>query len=276
MRDIVQLDYFIKLTNIYCIMTQQEIIDFKDRYLTETNRDYCTPDELAERLNTTGKNIRGKLRTNARMFNAQQDANGRWKIYKSPNYRRLQPTSSKQVEHLANSTVKSKVAASDAKSEDVKIGLAPWIGENPKVLILGSLPGDESLKQQAYYANNLNSFWKIMRELFNTNMESDNKKFITSCGIALWDCAHSAERKGSLDSAIVNSSVVANDIKALLLKHPTIQTIIFNGGKAEKFYHTYCSGIECKTIRLISTSSAAARRFEDKLKEWSIITELVK
>lgn len=192
------------------------------------------------------------------------------------NLNKFHATSGKQVEHLANITVKSKVAASDAKSEDVKIGLAPWIGENPKVLILGSLPGDESLKQQAYYANNLNSFWKIMRELFNTNMESDNKKFITSCGIALWDCADSAERKGSLDSAIVNSSVVANDIKALLLEHPTIQTIIFNGGKAEKFYHTYCSGIECKTIRLISTSSAAARRFEDKLKEWSIITELVK
>lgn len=192
------------------------------------------------------------------------------------NLNKPQTTSRKQVEHLANSKAKSKVEASDAKSEDVKIGLAPWIGENPKVLILGSLPGDESLKQQAYYANNLNSFWKIMRELFNTNMESDNKKFITSCGIALWDCAHSAERKGSLDSAIVNSSVVANDIKALLLEHPTIQTIIFNGVKAEKFYHRYCSGIECATIRLISTSSAAARRFEDKLKEWSIITELVK
>lgn len=257
-------------------MTTQEIIDFKDQYLTESNRDYCTPDDLATRLNTTGTNIRQKLRTNASMFNAQQDANGRWKIYKSRNYQRLRPTSSKQVKQHANSKVKSKVEASDAKSEDVKIGLAPWIGENPKVLILGSLPGDESLKQQAYYANNLNSFWKIMRELFNTNMESDNKKFITSCGIALWDCVHSAERKGSLDSAIVNSSVVANDIKALLLEHPTIQTIIFNGGKAEKFYHRYCSGIECATIRLISTSSAAARRFEDKLKEWSIITELVK
>lgn len=107
MRGIVQLGYFIKLTNIYCIMTTQEIIDFKDRYLTETNRDYCTPEGLATRLNTTGTNIRKKLRANASIFNAQQDANGRWKIYKSPNYRRLQPTSSKQVEQPSNSKAKS-------------------------------------------------------------------------------------------------------------------------------------------------------------------------
>lgn len=101
------MDYFIKLTNIYCIMTQQEIIDFKDRYLTETNKDYCTPDELAAMLNMTGLNLRKKLRANPSMFNAQQDANGRWKIYKSPNYRRLQPTSSKQVEQPSNSKIES-------------------------------------------------------------------------------------------------------------------------------------------------------------------------
>lgn len=88
-------------------MTTQEIIDFKDQYLTESNRDYCTPNGLATRLNTTGQNIRQKLRTNASIFNAQQDANGRWKIYKSPNYQRLQPTSRKQVKQHANSKVKS-------------------------------------------------------------------------------------------------------------------------------------------------------------------------
>lgn len=257
-------------------MTTQEIIDFKDQYLTESNRDYCTPDDLATRLNTTGRNIRQKLRTNASIFNAQQDADGRWKIYKSPNYQRLQPKISKQVEHLANSKVKSKVEAIDAKSEDVKIGLAPWIGENPKVLILGSLPGDESIKQQAYYANKRNAFWKIMRALYNNNTETDNKKFIISCGIALWDCVHSAIRKGSLDSAIKDDSVVANDIRGLIAKYPTINTIILNGGKAEKFYNKYCKGIDCTTRRLISTSPTAMRVFEEKLQEWSIVKDKTK
>ena len=51
-------------------------------------------------------------------------------------------------------------------SNNSKIGLKPWVGENPKVLILGSLPGDESLKQQAYYCNKGNFFWRIMHNLF--------------------------------------------------------------------------------------------------------------
>lgn len=163
------------------------------------------------------------------------------------------------------------------QSKNLKTGLAPLIGESPKVLILGSMPGDESIKKQAYYSNTKNAFWKIMRILFDNNTETDNKKFIISCGIALWDCVHSAIREGSLDSAIDDDSVVANDIKGLITKYPTINTIILNGGKAEKYFNKYCTDINCKTIRrLISTSSAATKTFEYKLKEWSIIKDFVK
>lgn len=175
--------------------------------------------------------------------------------------------------------IKDKAAISSVnhtQSKNLKTGLAPLIGESPKVLILGSLPGNESIKRQAYYSNTRNAFWRIMRTLFDNNTETDNEKFIISCGIALWDCVHSAIREGSLDSAIDDDSVVANDIKGLITKYPTINTIIFNGGKAEKYFHKYCTDINCETIRLISTSSAAAMTFEDKLKNWSIIKDLVK
>lgn len=176
-----------------------------------------------------------------------------------------------------NTKSKELVKANKNHNTDFKSGLEPWVGGEPKVLILGSLPGDESIKQQAYYANKRNAFWKIMRTLFDNNTETDNKKFIISCGIALWDCVHSAIREGSFDSAIDDDSVVANDIKGLITKYPTINTIIFNGGKAEKYFNKYCTDINCKTIRrLISTSSAATKTFEDKLKEWSIIKDLVK
>lgn len=176
--------------------------------------------------------------------------------------------------------IKDKAAISSVnhtQSKNLKTGLAPLIGESPKVLILGSMPGDESIKKQAYYSNTKNAFWRIMRTLFDNNTETDNKKFIISCGIALWDCVHSAIREGSLDSAIDDDSVVANDIKGLITKYPTINTIILNGGKAEKYFNKYCTDINCKTIRrLISTSSAATKTFEYKLKEWSIIKDLVK
>ena len=133
-----------------------------------------------------------------------------------------------------NTKPKEIVKATKNHNTDFKSGLEPWVGGEPKVLILGSLPGDESIKQQAYYANKRNAFWKIMRALYNNNIETDNKKFIISCGIALWDCVHSAIRKGSLDSAIKDDSVVANDIRGLIAKYPTINTIILNGGTAEK------------------------------------------
>jgi len=171
---------------------------------------------------------------------------------------------------------KELVKAIKNDNTDFKSGLEPWVGGEPKVLILGSLPGDESIKQQAYYANKRNAFWKIMRTLYNNNTETDNKRFIISCGIALWDCVHSAIRKGSLDSAIKDDSVVANDIRGLIAKYPTINTIILNGGEAEKFYNKYCKGIDCTTRRLISTSSTATIVFEMKLQEWSIVKDMTK
>lgn len=156
-----------------------------------------------------------------------------------------------------------------------KTGLAPWVGDSPKVLILGSLPSDESISQQAYYCNPRNFFWNIMRSLFR-EMEIDNKKFITSHGIALWDCIYSADRSGSLDSNIKEETVVYNNIEEFLVQHPTIRTIVFNGQKAEKYFRKQNINIDCEKITLISTSSAAAKSLEDRLDNWSIIKELVK
>lgn len=163
----------------------------------------------------------------------------------------------------------------DAINRNHKIGLEPWVGVNPKVLILGTLPGDESLENQAYYCNKRNSFWSIMKKLFNDKLQSDNKLFITSCGIALWDCIKSGERKGSLDSDFNEETLIPNDIRDFLLQYPSIKTIVFNGGKAEKYFRKYCRNANCETIRLISTSSAATETFDYKLNQWSIIKSLV-
>lgn len=43
-----------------------------------------------------------------------------------------------------------------------KEGLNPVIGANPRILVLGSLPGDESIRRQEYYGNPGNMFWDVM------------------------------------------------------------------------------------------------------------------
>ena len=47
--------------------------------------------------------------------------------------------------------------------------LPPIIDESSEILILGTMPGKESLRSKEYYAAPNNSFWKIMKRLFNSN-----------------------------------------------------------------------------------------------------------
>ena len=49
----------------------------------------------------------------------------------------------------------------------------PILGVQPKVLILGSLPGKESLRIQQYYGNVRNAFWKILFSLFDEELEGN-------------------------------------------------------------------------------------------------------
>ena len=48
-----------------------------------------------------------------------------------------------------------------------KYSFPPLIDYSSKILVLGSLPGEESLKQVQYYAHPRNAFWKIMFIVFN-------------------------------------------------------------------------------------------------------------
>ena len=80
-----------------------------------------------------------------------------------------------------------------------KQSFAAIISEQPKTLILGSLPGDLSLEVNQYYGHPRNRFWKMMFEIFETEFSEDyeiRKQLILQNKLALWDVAHSAERKG--------------------------------------------------------------------------------
>lgn len=161
-------------------------------------------------------------------------------------------------------------------------GFPPIAGSHARILILGSLPGQASLRQQQYYAHPHNAFWKIMGRLFGAGPElpyEERTLRLIESRIALWDVCAAAQRAGSLDTAIVHSSVAANDLCPFLQGQPDIGLICFNGGKAAELYRRLVlpglpaslSAISRETLP--STSPAfAAMSFEDKLARWKTIS----
>ncbi len=164
-------------------------------------------------------------------------------------------------------------------------GFGPVIGVKPRVLVLGSLPGRDSVLRQQYYAHERNAFWPIMERLFgiDRNMEYECRlEEIVARGIAIWDVLASADREGSLDSAIVAHTEVANDVASLLAANPGISTVILNGSKAAALYRRYVArevedrGLFLRVVQVPSTSPANARYdFEHKLEAWSVLAEAV-
>lgn len=117
-----------------------------------------------------------------------------------------------------------------------KTGLSAWVGNLPKVLVLGTMPGDRSLQEQTYYCDTAhNSFWKIMYSIFREKNGMSNSDFIISQNIALWDCVQSGIRKGSTEDGYDINSLIPNDIQSFLKEYPSIKTIILNGkGRGSK------------------------------------------
>ena len=119
------------------------------------------------------------------------------------------------------------------------VGFPPIATPAARVLILGSLPGRESLRRQEYYASRSNAFWRVMRMLAGA---APNLPYALRCrrlaeaGIALWDVCHSAKRWGSLDADIDHLSVEPNDFAEFLAAHPHILAIGFNGKTAADLY----------------------------------------
>lgn len=145
-------------------------------------------------------------------------------------------------------------------------------------LILGSMPGDVSLTQQQYYAHPRNAFWAIMAALFQIDSDLSYTKRCLALereGVAVWDVMQSCVRPGSLDAAIIEKSIVANDFSHFFQRHPKIHTIFFNGAKAEHAYNKYVLNTlpapfrHLPSYRLPSTSPAhAALSIEQKCERW--------
>ena len=154
----------------------------------------------------------------------------------------------------------------------------PIANRAARVLVLGSLPGRESLAQQQYYAHPRNSFWRIMGELYGAGPDlayAQRSARLAAAGIALWDVLAQAERPGSLDAAILRHSERANNFAVFLAAHPRLQLIVFNGATAAVLFRRHAlptlgaAAVELPRVILPSTSPAhAGISYAIKLQRW--------
>ncbi|MEO8717432.1 MAG: DNA-deoxyinosine glycosylase [Burkholderiales bacterium] len=163
----------------------------------------------------------------------------------------------------------------------IDYGFPPISATSARVLILGSLPGQMSLRQRQYYAQSRNVFWRIMGALFamKPDLPYDARiEQLIASNVALWDVCASARRKGSLDSAIDPNSVTPNDFNAFFKMHRSIELICLNGKKAAALYKRHVlpglpkSKQQIRLEELPSTSPAhASMPYEQKIARWLIV-----
>lgn len=139
---------------------------------------------------------------------------------------------------------------------------APFIPSHPLVLVLGTMPGRDSLRLGQYYMNSGNRFWKIVAAAAGQSLPQryeDRLKLLDRLHIALWDVFASVEREGSLDKNIRKGE--RNDIQAILEANPSIVKILFNGKMAYENALNY----GCENIAMPSTSSSNTHYTQDEL-----------
>jgi hypoxanthine-DNA glycosylase len=149
-------------------------------------------------------------------------------------------------------------------------GLAPVIDHRTRLVVLGSFPGEASLRAQQYYGHPRNHFWPLLGAIWGIDLVAlhyeQRLHALRERGLGVWDVYASCRREGSLDSAIEDATL--NDLARLKRLAPQLVAVAHNGGEsARAMRHTRSLGVE--VLRLPSTSPAnASWSFERKLAAW--------
>lgn len=162
----------------------------------------------------------------------------------------------------------------------LKRGFEPVVDANTRLLILGSLPGDASLKAGQYYGHPQNAFWRLTGGVIGRDLVAlpypDRLEALKAAGVGLWDVIAGAERPGSLDAAIRNPE--AADLIALIAGLPALRAVAFNGGTAARLGRRSLAGVgEIALIDLPSSSPAyASLSLARKADAWAVLAPFIR
>lgn len=160
--------------------------------------------------------------------------------------------------------------------DGLKRSFPPVVDEGTRVLVLGSLPGEESLARSQYYAHPRNHFWRLIGGVIGADLAplayEARLEALLAAGIGLWDTVGAARRRGSLDGAIRLHD--ANDLAALAERLPALRAVGFNGGKSASLgLPRLTARADLALIPLPSSSPAYTLPFEAKLAAWRRLSD---
>lgn len=158
----------------------------------------------------------------------------------------------------------------------LKRAFDPVVDAHTRLLILGSLPGDASLKAGQYYGNPRNGFWRLVGGVIGVELAAlpypDRLEGLKAAGVGLWDVIASADRPGSLDAAIRNAE--AADLNRLVEGLPALRAVAFNGGTAARLGRRLLSArAGIALIDLPSSSPAHTRPLAEKAAAWATLSQ---
>ncbi|RUP07932.1 DNA-deoxyinosine glycosylase [Hyphomicrobium sp.] len=167
------------------------------------------------------------------------------------------------------------MAAEPRSDPSVKYSFPPISPAGARLLILGTLPGEESLRRQQYYGHPRNHFWPLIAALADKPLPLSYEDRLALLNVnrwAVWDVLEGAERIGSADAAIRNPA--ANAFGAYFAANPEIRAIAFNGQKARTLFRRFVikPGIVAENdfamIALPSSSPLYTKTLDEKLAVW--------
>jgi hypoxanthine-DNA glycosylase len=154
--------------------------------------------------------------------------------------------------------------------ETVKRSFAPVVDLATRVLVLGSLPGEESLAKSQYYGNPRNHFWRLIGAVIGEPLEplpyEARLERLLGAHVGLWDTIGSATRRGSLDGNI--RAIEANRLAELVETLPELRAIGFNGGRSASLGMRQLADRTLALVPLPSSSPAYTLAFETKREAW--------